>query len=81
MDFSYRFSPDVDRCETILGYCFKSKILCAEALNAAADHQATYTSDGVLKKMPKNDRLAVYGDTAAAFHLASIWVQRGLDKR
>ncbi|PCD21367.1 hypothetical protein AU210_016332 [Fusarium oxysporum f. sp. radicis-cucumerinum] len=30
--------------------------------------------------MPKNDRLAVYGDSAAAFYLCSIWVQRGLDK-
>ena len=81
MDFSHRFGLNVDRCETIIGYCFRSKTLGAEALNAAADHQAAYNLDGALKRMPKNDRLAVYGDIAAAFHLASIWMQRGFDKR
>ncbi|KAM0315144.1 hypothetical protein ACHAPQ_011646 [Fusarium lateritium] len=80
MDFSQRFGVKVSQCEALIGYTFKSKLLCAEALNAAADPQAVYTMDGFFKKMPKNDRLAIYGDAAAACHLCHLWVQRGLDK-
>ncbi|EXL66158.1 hypothetical protein FOPG_17648 [Fusarium oxysporum f. sp. conglutinans race 2 54008] len=80
MDFSSGFGPKVSQCEAIIGYCFNSKVLCAEALNAAADSKSVYILDGILQRMPKNDRLAVYGDSAAAFYLCSIWVQRGLDK-
>ncbi|KAG5656817.1 hypothetical protein KAF25_010370 [Fusarium avenaceum] len=69
MDFQNRFGLKVLQCEAIIGYTFKSKLLCAEALNAAADPQAVYTMDGLFKKMPKNDRLAIYGDAAAACHL------------
>jgi hypothetical protein len=81
MDFSSGFGPKVSQCEAIIGYCFNSKVLCAEALNAAVDSKSVYILDGLLQRMPKNDRLAVYGDSAAAFYLCSIWVQRGLDKR
>ncbi|KAI8401959.1 hypothetical protein FOFC_17264 [Fusarium oxysporum] len=82
MDFSSGFGQKVSQCEAIIGYCFNSKVLCAEALNAAADSKCVYILDGLLQRMPKNDRLAVYGDSAAAFYryLCSIWVQRGLDK-
>ncbi|EWY79919.1 hypothetical protein FOYG_16983 [Fusarium oxysporum NRRL 32931] len=80
MDFSSGFGPKVSQCEAIIGYCFNSKVLCAEALNAAADSKSVYILDGLLHRMPKNDRLAVYGDSAAAFYLCSVWVQRGLDK-
>lgn len=81
MDFARHFGPKATQCETIIGYSFKSKLLCAEALNAAADSQAVYTMDGFFHLMPKNDRLAVYGDTAATFYLAGIWMDQGLQKR
>lgn len=81
MEFPNRFGLKVSQCEAIIGYTFKSKLLCAEALNAAADPQAVYTMNGFFKKMPKNDRLAIYGDAAAACHLCNLWVQSGLDKR
>jgi hypothetical protein len=81
INFSSSFSPKVSQCGAVIGYCFNSKVLCAEALNAAADSKSVYILDGLLQRMPKNDRLVVYGDSAVAFYLCSIWVQRGLDKR
>ncbi|KAH8706264.1 ribonuclease III domain-containing protein [Ilyonectria robusta] len=80
MDFSSGFGKMVSQCEAIIGYSFTSKVLCAEALNAAGDFKSVYVSDGLFKRMPKNDRLAVYGDSTANFYLCSLWVQRGLDK-
>ncbi|VZI11148.1 unnamed protein product [Fusarium fujikuroi] len=76
MDFSSSFGPKVSQCEAIIGYCFNSKVLCAEALNAAADSKSVYILDGLLQRMPKNDRLAIYGDSAVAFYLCSIWTLR-----
>lgn len=73
MDFATRFGEKVSRCEAIIGYVFESKILCGEALNAAADAMAWYTLDGRGHHMPKNDRLAVYGDSAADLYLCSLW--------
>ncbi|KAM0338682.1 hypothetical protein ACHAPU_011239 [Fusarium lateritium] len=80
MDFAHRFGLKVSHCEAIIGYAFESKLLCVEALNAAADAQSVYMLDGTFRRMPKNDRLAVYGDAAAALHLCSLWVQKSLDK-
>ncbi|KLP16002.1 Uncharacterized protein LW94_12698 [Fusarium fujikuroi] len=75
-----RFSRKVAECESIITYEFNSKSLCAQALNAAADSMAVCYMDGSIKKMPKNDRLAVYGDAAAAAYLCSLWVKGGLPK-
>ncbi|KAG9255769.1 ribonuclease III domain-containing protein [Emericellopsis atlantica] len=80
MDFSSNFGPKVSRCEKIIQYSFNSKVLCAKALNAAADSKSVYILDGLSRQMPKNDRLAVYGDSVAACYLCSIWEQRGLAK-
>ncbi|KAI5457495.1 ribonuclease III domain-containing protein [Mariannaea sp. PMI_226] len=68
-------------CEKIIGYSFASKVLCAEALNTAGDTRARLVFDGVYTVLPKNDRLAVYGDSAADFYLCSLWLrQKKLDK-
>ncbi|RKL51066.1 hypothetical protein BFJ72_g519 [Fusarium proliferatum] len=75
-----RLSRKVAECESIITYEFNSKSLCAQALNAAADSMAVCYMDGSIKKMPKNDRLAVYGDAAAAAYLCSLWVKGGLPK-
>ncbi|EMT67594.1 hypothetical protein FOC4_g10005696 [Fusarium odoratissimum] len=32
--------------------------------------------DGSFKQMPENDRLAVYGDVAAAAYLCSLWINQ-----
>jgi hypothetical protein len=71
MTFCPRFSRRVSECDSIIGYEFNSKSLCAQALNVAADSMAVGVLDGSMKKMPKNDRLAVYGDAEAAAYLCS----------
>ncbi|SPN98714.1 uncharacterized protein DNG_01758 [Cephalotrichum gorgonifer] len=78
MDFAARFAGKVLRCEGIIGYAFKSKTLCGEALNAAGDHMSVYTLDGALSQMPKNTRLAVYGDAVAAAHLCGLWLDKSV---
>ncbi|KAF5689525.1 ribonuclease III [Fusarium circinatum] len=75
-----RFSRKVAECESIIAYEFNSKSLCAQALNTAADSMSVCVMDGSIKKIPKNDRLAVYGDAAAAAYLCSLWIKRGLPK-
>ncbi|KAF5550731.1 ribonuclease III domain-containing protein [Fusarium mexicanum] len=76
-----RFSRKVAECESIIAYEFNSKSLCAQALHTAADSMSVCVMDGSFKKMPKNDRLAVYGDAAAAAYLCSLWIKGGLPKR
>ena len=80
MDFATRFGQKVFRCETIIGYVFESKTLCGEALNTVGGDMAAYTLDGTLRWMPKNDRLAVFGDAVAASCLCSLWLDSGLSK-
>ncbi|EGU81641.1 hypothetical protein FOXB_07838 [Fusarium oxysporum f. sp. conglutinans Fo5176] len=75
-----RFSRKVSECESIIAYEFNSKSLCAQALNTAASAMSVCVLDSSLKQMPKNNRLAVYGDAAAAAHLCSLWIKRGLPK-
>ncbi|KAF5640215.1 ribonuclease 3 [Fusarium sp. NRRL 25303] len=70
----------IAECEAIIAYEFDDKALCAQALNTAADSNSVYVLDGYFKSMPKNDRLAVYGDSAAATYLCSLWIKRGLAK-
>ncbi|RBR19968.1 hypothetical protein FVER53590_12282 [Fusarium verticillioides] len=72
------FSQKVSECESIIAYEFTSKTLCAEALNKAADWNCQIVINGSAKWMPKNDRLAVYGDSAVAFYLCNLWIKRGL---
>ncbi|KAF5607634.1 ribonuclease III [Fusarium pseudoanthophilum] len=70
----------IAECETIIAYKFDDKALCAQALNTAADSNSVYVLDRCFKTMPKNDRLAVYGDSVAASYLCSLWIKRGLPK-
>ena len=80
MEFATRFGQKVSRCESIIGYVFGSKVLCGEALNAAADHTAVYVLSGSISKMPKNNRLAVLGDAVAASRLCRLWYESGLPR-
>lgn len=78
MDFTTRFGQNVSRCESIIGYVFESKTLCGEALNAAADSMAEYALGGTPRRMPKNTRLAIFGDAVASSRLCSLWLDSRL---
>ncbi|KAF4341932.1 ribonuclease III [Fusarium beomiforme] len=78
MPFCPIFSPLIKECQSIIGYTFKSGVLCAQALNADSI-VITHLTDPV-QFMPKNDRLAVYGDSAASLYLCGLWIEKGLAK-
>lgn len=80
MDFNARFLEKVARCERAIAYEFPNNKICAEALNAAADETACYYDGNAVSRLPKNDSLAVYGDSAAAEYLCSLWLDTGLEK-
>ena len=73
MDFDSRFGRLVRGCENAIGYIFTDKRLCAEALNAAGPSGSWYVDNGSHRTLPKNDRLAVYGDSVAAPVLCRRW--------
>lgn len=80
MDFRNRIANNVLRCEGVIGYTFVDKTLCAEALNTAADEMSFYNNGITTRQLPKNDRLAVYGDIVAAAALCSQWYADGREK-
>ena len=80
MDFNSRFLDRITRCERAISYSFNDKVLCAEALNASADVMACYHDGTSIRHLPKNDRLAVYGDSIAAPLLCRRWYSGGGDK-
>ncbi|KAK7994894.1 hypothetical protein PG990_013667 [Apiospora arundinis] len=73
------FGPGVSRCEDILGYKFKSKVLLAEALNIEVNSSPA----GQLKLgtahfyLAQNKRLAIYGDSIVRTYLARKWLELG----
>lgn len=78
MDYFAPFDDGVFRCEQIIGYTFKSKAVCAEALNAAGDYRSVCAVDGTYHHIPKNDRLATYGAIAASLQLCGLWLELGV---
>lgn len=55
-------------CQAKIGYKFKDQMICLEALNASA-------------WIPRNDRLAIYGDKIIESHLIrTIWYDTGKAK-
>jgi hypothetical protein len=56
-------------CETIIGHIFKNKLLVQEALQTAGTGP-----------VPKNTRLAVYGDAALTMMLCRQWYNMSLSK-
>ncbi|KAG6004986.1 hypothetical protein E4U21_000558 [Claviceps maximensis] len=76
-----RHDARIARCESVLGYRWKQEILCAEALNMAADVKVFYNVDGTLQRVKQNDRLAAYGGSVAASHLCRGQDIKGEDKR
>jgi len=59
----------IQTCEAIIGYTFRDKRLASEALQTSG-----------IGTVPKNTRLAVYGDVALNMALCRLWYPAGLDK-
>lgn len=81
MDSYTRFANKVSQCQQAIDYTFANELLCARALNAAADSRACYLIGGSVRTMAKNDRLAIYGDNIAAHRLCCLWLDAGLEPR
>ncbi|KAK7923586.1 hypothetical protein PG985_007657 [Apiospora marii] len=69
------FGPGVARCEHILGYTFRSKVLLAEALNVELNGQFKLGTAEFF--LPTNRRFAIYGDSLARTYLARQWLELG----
>ncbi|KAK5447840.1 hypothetical protein LTS15_009339 [Exophiala xenobiotica] len=67
----------VQSCERIIGYNFKDKYLCFEAL---LTYSTTVMHEGTELIVRKNDSLAVHGDSVVDFHLSSLWLKTGRSK-
>lgn len=80
MSFDSRFGDNITHCERAIAYSFSGKFACAEALNTAADAMACYHDGRSIRKLPKNDRLAVYGDATAQRVLCRRWYTDGYPK-
>ena len=78
MNVSLNMNEKIYRCEQIIGYSFLDRALAAEALNAGATSWSGH--DGTFQQLAKNDRLAVYGDIAAAKSLCRPWYFAGSRK-
>ncbi|EWZ78165.1 hypothetical protein FOXG_22704 [Fusarium oxysporum f. sp. lycopersici 4287] len=76
MDFSSGFGPKVSQCEAIIGYCFNSKVLCAEALNAAAFYLC---SIWVQRGLDKHCWTMLRHDLISNENPARVGMEHGLD--
>jgi hypothetical protein len=70
-----RLLQNVTECEAIIGYTFINKQRCAIALNAAGP---TVLMSGSFEVIPRNDLMAVYGDSVIASHLCRRWYETGI---
>lgn len=75
-EFTARLRSRVAVCEAVTGYSFRDRHLCAEALNRLDGDAALVLKDGESVCLPKNDKLAVYGDVVATAELYRVWVKK-----
>ncbi|OAQ98330.1 hypothetical protein LLEC1_08056 [Akanthomyces lecanii] len=80
MAFNSRFEPLVAQCEQKIGHTFTDKLLSAQSVNNAAGANAFDVFNGKFELIPKNDRLAIYGDSVMASILSKDWYHGGSDK-
>ena len=64
-------------CGQIIGYSFANTLLVLEALNMSGG-RVYFQQESM--PVPKNTRMAVYGDSAAEFNLCARWVRTTLTK-
>ncbi|KAF2713010.1 ribonuclease III, partial [Pleomassaria siparia CBS 279.74] len=73
--FTMSIDSKVTQAETILGYIFTHKLLCAEAIQMSAPREYVLMA-GETRFVENNKRLAVLGDTALANALCKLWYQK-----
>ena len=66
----------VGRVEERIGYTFKNKMYCIEALKYTPIGMPLYFK-GVIVKADRNNRLALLGDRALGLALSEIWFHTG----
>jgi hypothetical protein len=67
----------LEHCESLILYTFNNKLLLCEALQTSG---YGIHWRGAYAQVPKNTRLAVYGDTALNMAYCSLWYPKHLDK-
>jgi hypothetical protein len=67
----------LQHCESLILYTFNNKLLLCEALQTSG---YGIFWRGAYAWVPKNTRLAVYGDTALNMAYCSLWYPKHLDK-
>lgn len=80
MDFESRFGNFIMELESRIGYAFLDVTLAAESLNHGGPDESWYFLCSERKSIPKNDRLALYGNAALYYLLAQDWYAGDLDK-
>jgi dsRNA-specific ribonuclease len=68
----------IQSCESIIDYTFNDKRLICEALQTAG--AGTFMYHGAWTPVPKNTRLAVYGDVVLNMALCRLWYPKDLSK-
>jgi hypothetical protein len=66
----------VGRVEGLMGYTFKDKMICIEALKVSGPVTPLYF-EGVVHHIDRNNRLALLGDRALALALCDVWFRTG----
>ena len=66
----------VGRIEGIMGYKFKDKMICIEALKTTSATTPLYFN-GVIHHIDKNNRLALLGDRVISLALCDVWFKTG----
>lgn len=80
MDFDSRFGHTITQCRHKIQYTFTNELLSAESLNNAGPTASGYVTNGKFTTLPKNDRLAVYGDIVATAMLCRDWYHESSSK-
>lgn len=80
MDFESRFGNFITELESRIGYAFLDVTLAAQSLNHGGPDESWYLLSGERKSIPKNDRLALYGNAALYCLLAQDWFAGGWEK-
>ena len=70
----------VNEIEKQIGYSFKNKLLCVEALKCSGRDHPIYFN-GTVHPVPENNRLALLGDRALSMALCEIWFHAGFSPK
>jgi len=71
------FERKIDICEQIVSHVYSNRLLCAIALNTFPTVGAI---QGTSQTLPRNDSMAIYGNTIVSSYLCRKWLDSGLAK-